>query len=114
MSTFGKRIDGTDGRRKALREQVLLAASARTVGSSRSVVVTDVSPKGAKLLGRELPEQSSNVLVSVGDVDVFATVAWSVGNECGIAFEAPLTAKITEHLKREGRWAKVMGVPNAA
>jgi hypothetical protein len=113
MKTFGKRVDGA-GRRKSLREEVLLAGSARTVGSSRSVVVTDVSTKGAKLLGRELPRKSANVLVSVGNVDLFATVAWSGGDECGIAFETPLTPELTEHLKLEGRWAKVMGVTNAA
>ena len=113
MSTFGKRVDGS-GRRKSVREKVLLAASARTVACSRSVVVTDVSTKGAKLIGRELPRQSANVLVTVGNVDVFATVAWSAGDECGIAFETPLTPQLTEHLKREGRWAKVMGVTNAA
>lgn len=114
MSTFGKRIDGHDGRRKTLREEVLLAASAHTVGTSRSVVVTDVSTKGAKLLGRQLPRESANVLVTVGAVEVFATVAWSGGDECGIAFETPLTPELTHHLKLEGRWAKVMGVPNAA
>jgi len=79
-----------------------------------SVVVTDVSTKGAKLLGRELPRESADVLVSVGNVEVFAKVAWSAGDECGIAFETPLTPELTEHLKREGRWAKVMGVTNAA
>lgn len=113
MSTFGKRVDG-QGRRKSTRERVLLAASAQTVGSSRSVVVTDVSTKGAKLLGRELPRESASVLVTVGNVDLFATVAWSAGDECGIAFEAPLTPQLTEHLKREGRWAKVMGITAAA
>jgi hypothetical protein len=113
MKTFGKRVDGA-GRRKSLREVVLLAGSARTVASSRSVVVTDVSTKGAKLLGRELPRESADVLVSVGNVEVFAKVAWSAGDECGIAFETPLTPELTEHLKREGRWAKVMGVTNAA
>jgi hypothetical protein len=113
MSTFGKRVDGA-GRRRAMREKVLLAGSARTVSSSRSVVVTDVSPTGAKLLGRELPRKSANVLVSVGNVDLFATVAWSGGDSCGIAFESPLTPQLTEHLKREGRWAKVMGVSTAA
>ena len=113
MSTFGKRVDGRDGRRKSLRQKVLLAGSARTVGSSRAVVVTDVSTQGAKLLGRELPRESANVLVTVGNVDRFATVAWSGFDDCGIAFESPLTPELTDHLKREGRWAKVMGIPGA-
>lgn len=110
MTTFGKRIDGLGGRRKSLREEVVLAGSALTLDLSRPVVVTDVSPKGAKLIGRELPSKSTNVLLTVGNAELFATVVWSARDECGIIFEEPLTDEQSEHLKRDGQWAKVMGV----
>lgn len=113
MSSFGRRIDGLDGRRKALRDKVMLAASALSLESSAAVVVTDVSGKGAKLLGKELPSRGANVLISVGDVEFFAKVAWTARDECGVTFETPLDSRLISRIKRDGRWTKVMGVPNA-
>lgn len=113
MSSFGKRIDGPVGRRKAVREEVVLAGSAQTLESSRSVVVTDVSVTGAKLVGRELPPRASNVLISVGDVELFATVAWSGRDECGVTFDPPLDPDMVHQVKHDGCWSKVMGVPGA-
>ncbi|MGE5562976.1 MAG: PilZ domain-containing protein [Bacillota bacterium] len=110
MPNFGRRIDGPAGRRRVPREQVVLAGSALTLGSSRAVVVTDVSPSGAKLLGRKLPGRGTDVLLSVGSVELFGEVVWLARDECGIVFETPLDAHTVEHLKRDGRWAKVMGV----
>lgn len=111
MSNFGRRVDGPAGRRRAQREAVVLAGSALTLGASRAVVVTDVSPTGAKLLGRVLPPQGSDVLLTVGTAELFGEIVWVARDECGIAFESPLDRKVTEHLKRDGRWATVMGIP---
>lgn len=113
MQSFGKRIDGLEGRRKALRDKVVLAASALSIESSSAVVVTDVSSKGAKLLGRDLPQRAANVLISVGEVELFATVAWSGLNECGVTFDRPLDSQLIKQIKRDGHWTKVMGVPTA-
>lgn len=113
MSSFGKRIDGPSGRRRAQREEVVLAGSALTLGASRAVVVTDVSPAGAKLLGRKLPQSGTDVLLTVGSVELFGAIAWLGRDECGISFDTPLDAELADHLKREGRWAKVMGIAAA-
>ena len=113
MSSFGRRVDGVEGRRKALRDKVVLAASAMSLESSAAVVVTDVSSKGAKLLGKELPSRGASVLISVGDVEFFARVAWASRDECGVTFEAPLDKELVDQIKRDGRWSKVMGVPSA-
>lgn len=110
MRTFGKRIDGPTGRRKSLREEVVLAGSALTLELTRPVVVTDVSAKGAKLIGRDLPGEGTHVLLTFGNVELFATVVWSGRDECGIEFDEALTGDQSEELKREGRWAKVMGL----
>lgn len=110
MPNFGRRIDGPAGRRRARREEVVLAGSALTPGRSCAVVVTDVSPTGAKLLGRKLPDRGTDVLLSVGNVELFGEIVWLGRDECGIMFEHALDADTTAHLKRDGRWAKVMGV----
>ena len=114
MPNFGRRVDGPTGRRRAQREEVVLAASALTLGASRAVVVTDVSPTGAKLLGRKLPRVGADVLLTVGKVELFGTIAWLRHDECGIAFERPLDGETADHLKRDGRWAEVMGIAAAA
>jgi hypothetical protein len=113
MRGFGKRVDGLDGRRRAPRDKVVLAASALSIESSTAVVVTDVSTKGAKLLGKVLPSRGASVLISVGDVEFFAKVAWCARDECGVDFETPLDPARIKQIKHNGRWSKVMGVPNA-
>ena len=113
MPSFGRRVDGPAGRRRSKREDVVLAGSALALGASRAVMVTDVSPSGAKLLGRKLPEAGSDVLLTVGSVELFAEVAWLRHDECGISFDSPLPVELTDHLKQEGRWAKVMGIAAA-
>lgn len=107
---FGRRTDGPSGRRLTNREEVVLAASAQSLSSSRPVVVSDVSPLGAKLRGRALAELDLNVLVSVGDVDVFATVAWVNRDECGVKWEEPLSTELMARIKHHGEWANVMGI----
>ena len=114
MPNFGRRIDGPTGRRRARREDVVLAGSAITRAASRAVVVTDVSPTGAKLIGRQLPAEGADVLLTVGGVELFGEIAWLRHDECGIAFEEQLEREVTDHLKREGRWAKVIGIAAAA
>jgi len=108
--SFGKRIDGPSGRRHSAREEVVLAGCAQTMRASRPVVVTDVSASGAKLEGQRLETLDPEVLLSVGNADLFATIAWAEFNQCGITFDESLAQDMIDHIKREGRWAKVMGL----
>jgi hypothetical protein len=110
MPTFGRRNDGLAGRRRTPREEVVLAGSARSLGASRPVVVSDVSPKGAKLQGREMDTLDQVVLISVGEIDLFACVAWASKDECGVNFDEDLSPQLVSHIKREANWAKVMGM----
>ena len=107
---FGKRIDGLAGRRRVLREEVILAGSAQSLQSSRPVVIVDVSPTGAKLQGRDFASLDPEVLISVGGVELFAQVAWTTRAECGVTFEESLSSEMIEHIKRDGRWAHVMEI----
>jgi hypothetical protein len=107
---FGKRIDGPSGRRNLVREAVVLAASAQGMRASRSVVMADVSARGAKLQGRALGLLDPDVLISVANIHLLAKVAWVHSDECGVVFEDPLSPDTIDYIKREGRWAKVMGI----
>ena len=69
---FGKKIDGPIGRRRVLREEVILAGTARSLRSSRPVVIADVSPTGAKLQGRDFANLDGDVLIKPG---TFACIA---------------------------------------
>jgi len=89
---------------------VILAASARSIDRSRSVVITDISSKGAKLQGRDLAARGAEVLVSAGSLDLFASVAWRENDECGVIFDGPLSEELVSKLKSEGRWTRVMGI----
>lgn len=110
MPVFGRKVDVVGGRRREVREQVLLAASAITLENSQSVIVEDVCRKGAKLRGRNLPPIGTELLVKVGSVEVLAAIAWGNGDERGISFDLPLDAGGVTLLKREGRWANLMGL----
>lgn len=110
MLQFGRRVDGLSGRRRRVRQPVVLAASAMSIERSRSVLVADLSPAGAMLHGRDLPEAGSELLVAVGSQDSFATIIWRNEDACGIEFDNPLPDDRLAQLQREGRWASVTGV----
>lgn len=109
MLQFGRRVDGPYGRRRRVRQPVVLAASAMSIDRSRSVLVADLSPSGARLHGRDLPSEGSELLVAVGSQDSFATIVWRNEDACGIAFDEALADDRLAQLKREGRWASVTG-----
>src|SRR4051794_17464634 len=103
MMPFGKRVDVPGGRRRTERERVVLAAAALTLDRSRSVVVEDVCSSGARLRGRDLPEDGQELLVKVGSIDVMASVVWASHEVCGITFAPPLEPAGVKQLKDEGR-----------
>ena len=110
MPTFGKRVDGPGGRRTTVRKAVVLAASALGFQQSRSVVVPDLSEAGAKLQGRGLPEVGERLLINFGETGLFATVAWSRRDECGIIFDRSICARELLKLQVEADWGNVMGL----
>ena len=109
MPSFGKRVDGLRGRRVSKRQAVVLGASALSIHHSRSVVVADIAPEGALLLGRDLPSRGAEVLIKLGSLDSFATVMWSDADRCGIRFEEAFPSDVLATVKRESGWASVTG-----
>jgi hypothetical protein len=88
----------------------VLAASALGISRSVSVLVPDLSEVGAKLQGRGLPTAGERLLISFGQTDLFATVAWSRRDECGILFDRQLDVGGVAQVQREADWGSVMGL----
>lgn len=96
---FGKRIDGPGGRRRARREPVALAAAALSLDGSRSVLIEDVAPTGAKLRSGQSARSGQQLLVRAGPVEILASVVWTRRGECGVVFDEPLDESMLELLK---------------
>lgn len=87
MSAFGKRIDGPAGRRRAPRRQVSVLGSAVTINGAKSVIVEDLCPKGARLIGRDLPEPGKEILLRTSELAVLGRIAWARHDERGLVFD---------------------------
>lgn len=87
MSVFGNRLDGPAGRRRSAREKVVLLGTAISIERTRSVVIEDLSPTGAKICGRALPPLGQEVLIRAECLRLFGRVAWVHRNSCGIRLE---------------------------
>ena len=89
MSCFGERVRAAGGRRTIVRRSVSEPGSAVSIEGSRSVVVEDVSRKGAKVCGHHLPAIGRQVLILADGLEVLGSVVWARFRERGIAFEEP-------------------------
>jgi hypothetical protein len=87
VQSFGKRIDGPARRSAGLRRQVDLAGSVVTIYGSKSVLVEDLCPGGAKLLGRHLPSPGEEVLLRASELSVLGHIAWANDDYRGVIFE---------------------------
>ena len=96
-------------RRGSKREPVLLAGSAFGLARSRSVMVSDLSPDGAQLDGRDLPSPGEDLLMIVASFDSLAKVVWRTGDKCGIVFDDTMSDKAIVGMKEKGKWAAVTG-----
>jgi len=90
MSSFGKRVDGPGGRRRANRRPVTMLGTAVSMDRSTSVIVEDLAPSGARLIGRGLPPPGKEILLRAGEVDAFGRVMWAEDDCRGVEFEGPL------------------------
>ena len=88
MECFGKANGG--GRRLTPREPAPVTAVIFTLTRTVSAVVVDVSATGARLRGERLPEAGEELILSIHGTRTYGTVAWVVGDECGVEFGEPL------------------------
>ncbi|HEV2043222.1 MAG TPA: PilZ domain-containing protein, partial [Sphingomicrobium sp.] len=110
MADFGKRLDGPGGRRAAQREPVLLNAALLTVRTSRPVTVVDVSKSGARLRVREPLFRGQQIWLKINPSDLFGTVVWVDGEECGVLFDEPLADAEVASLQTRGKVVIMVGL----
>ncbi len=103
MTKFGKRPDGPGGRRAAPRAPVLMSAAMHALGSSQTVSLLDVSQTGAKLRTRVPLKLDQHVWIKIAPNDVFGSVVWAEGDECGIQFDTPLSNEEAANLQARGK-----------
>lgn len=103
MTEFGKRLDGPGGRRVAPREPVLLTAALLTVGCSRPVILLDLSETGAQMQVHQPLRCGQQVWIKAPPIEVFGTVVWVEGEQCGIAFDESLPEEDLALLQATGR-----------
>ena len=96
-------------RREAEREEVTLAGSAYGLGRSRSIIVSDLSVRGARLDARDMPAPGDDVLVVVGPFEGLATVVWRADDHCGVWFDEVLPDYMIGAMKNEAKWMEVAG-----
>ena len=67
-----------------------------------SVIVSDVSARGARLSGDGLPVQDAHILLMADDLVIEGRVAWSIGTACGIEFRQELSPSCHSNVQRRG------------
>jgi hypothetical protein len=99
-STQAQRRKGTreddpelKGRRSDPRARVLLSASADAISGHLHVTLLEVSVTGARLSGSRLPSHGKDVMLACAGIEMFGTVVWQDGEQCGIKFDEPLSLR---------------------
>jgi hypothetical protein len=75
-----------EGKRKAKRARVLLAARLQTAAGDVEARLRDLSQKGALVECQSVPAVGSEVVFTRGSTTVPARVAWTAGNRVGLEF----------------------------
>jgi hypothetical protein len=100
VARFGRRTDGPEGRRRAVRERMDLAVSLYAVDQTRVTLLVDVSEKGCRLQGMGLPEIGQDVLLKVSNVELFGRIVWKDDMQRGVEFDQPLTGNELTDLRQ--------------
>jgi hypothetical protein len=96
-------------RRCSEREPVTLAASAFGFARSTSVIISNLSPEGAQVDGRDLPPPQDDMFIIVGPLDTMATVVWRTADSCGIRFDETVPEALLAQAKQQAKWMSVAG-----
>lgn len=106
MAQFGR--CGGGGRRIDARESAPLPAMVTTLSNSHPAVLVNISRTGAQLRGSNLPHAGEELLIKMGSLQAFATVAWSRGDHCGVEFECRIAVHELQQLRREASTTSLM------
>lgn len=72
---------------RAVRKNLMLAASIESTGARAPVRIRNLSETGAMLDGAALPAPGADLVLLRADIQVPAVVVWREGGRCGIRFE---------------------------
>ena len=86
MANFGKRTDVPGGRRRIRRNPVTISGTASSLHGSSCVLIENLCFSGARVRGRELPAEGSEILLRRDDKAIHGRVAWADGDRRGIVF----------------------------
>lgn len=89
MTNFGKCSGG--GRRSAVRQTAPLIVVLSTLTRSHAAVLVDVSQTGVRVRGDDLPDEGEELNIGIEGIRNFGSVSWKHDDECGIAFDDPLS-----------------------
>ena len=81
--------EGSAEDRIAPRTNLLLAATAQVGGRHLPIRIRNLSDTGAMIEGAGLPEAGRSLILTRGDLQVAATVAWAAGGRRGVRFAGP-------------------------
>src|SRR5688500_6400458 len=98
---FGNRIDKPGGLRRAVREEIMVRAGMMTTTASVGVDLLDLSKSGARLRGDNLPDPGQEVIVLLGRLEAFGSIAWRDEDQCGVQFDVELSERAVSIVKDE-------------
>ena len=114
MSCFGKRVDVPGGRRTTLRQSICATGSAVAIHGSRSIIVEDTCPRGARVRGRGLPAVGEQVLIWTDHLEVLARVIWARHDERGVMIEIDDEPAALPERQAECVWSESSAAPQPA
>jgi hypothetical protein len=74
-------------RRTGSRESIVVEGIVSTLATSRTVILDDISGKGARFRSAQSPELGKDVLVRIGHISALAKVVWRNDRGCGVQFD---------------------------
>jgi hypothetical protein len=86
VSNFGKRIGGLS-RRWLKRKRVGIPALVTLADWSTCALIQDRSLTGLKLLGRDLPEPATRLMLTVGHRSLCGEIVWAAGDHRGMRLD---------------------------
>jgi hypothetical protein len=93
------RPDSAERRRKK-RDALGINVSLYSVTQSRVVLMVDASESGTRISGLHLPTVGKDVVLQIGDVELFGQVVRVAGEEAAVEFECPISESVLEQLQK--------------
>ena len=87
-------------RRRRKRDALGINVSLYSVTQSRVVLMVDASATGTRISGLHLPGIGKDIVLQIGDVELFGRVVRLAGEEAAVEFECPISESVLERLHK--------------